>query len=412
MFELVLKFSDQMTKRQKKQKTGSESDAVVPARIHNEPEPTGSLVIPVYYRIYGLENAHRTLRAVLRIDKLKVEASMDMFDFLDAVEQRVQTVSRFIRAGTMTIHRLRQGGDVSNTPADVLTIDSIESNVDMDSSVLDSRTSMNDPLILVFPTEPVLTNPLTWVKAAEETTKALLTNDELAFVNRTDVMAELLDIHQVNFNRLFGRGGLSQVIPVLDNLRGMGKTSLVAKYISECPKYFDSCLLSREFRESIKNARTITLKFENGKLFGAMNENELTCERVIANELISWIESSQEITGSTERMEARSKEEYQPSTQAIMTFIKETGRPLFLVIDDIGVAFSAKTQLGPAPHRARVEWDVFLKFFKQVVMAWLEIPNLHILLTGRVDFLDWIRNMHPMFEFREGGSGYLQRIGL
>ena len=403
-----------MTKRQKRQKKGSEREAVVPTRIHKEPQPTGSLVISVYYRIYGLENHNRTLRAVLAIDKLKVDPAMDLFDFLDAVEQRVQTVSPLIRADTMTIYRRKQRGpgNISNTPEDVLTIDNITDGVRMDSSVLDSRTSLNDPLILVFPTEPVLTNPLTWVNATEETSKVLLTNDELAFVNRTDVMAELLDIHQVNFNRLFGRGGLSQVIPFLDTLRGMGKTSLVAKYISECPKYFDSCLLSREFRESIKNARTITLKFENGKLFGAMNENELTCERVIANKLISWIESSQEITGSTERMEARSKEEYEPSTQAIMTFIKETGRPLFLVIDDIGVAFSAKTQLGPAPHRARVEKDVFLQFCKQVVMAWLEIPNLHILLTGQVDFLDWIRNMHPLYEFREGGSGYLQRIGL
>jgi hypothetical protein len=129
MFELVHNFSDQMTKRQKKQKTASEIETVVAARIPEEPEPTDSLVLPVYYRIYGLERDNRTVRAVL-LDKLKVEASMDMLDFLDAVEQRVQTVSRLIRADTITIYR---GG------------------VRMDSSVLDSRTTVTDPLILVLP---------------------------------------------------------------------------------------------------------------------------------------------------------------------------------------------------------------------------------------------------------------------
>jgi hypothetical protein len=161
MFELVHNFSDQMTKRQKKQKTGSESEAVAPARIHEEPEPTGSPDIPVYYRIYGLEQGTGTLRAVLAIDKLKVEASMDLFDFRVAVEKHVQSSKPYIRAVTITIYRLRQGGDVSITPGDVLTIDNITDGVNLDSSVLDSRTSQNDPLILVFPTEPVLTNQLT-----------------------------------------------------------------------------------------------------------------------------------------------------------------------------------------------------------------------------------------------------------
>lgn len=84
--------------------------------------------------------------------RLKVDPAMDLFDFLDAVEQRVQTVSPIIRADIITIYRLKPGRrDISSRPGDVLTIDSIESNVDMDSSVLDSRTSQNDPLILVLP---------------------------------------------------------------------------------------------------------------------------------------------------------------------------------------------------------------------------------------------------------------------
>ena len=93
-----------MTKRQKKQKIGSEIETVVPARIPKEPKPTGSPDIPVYYRIYGLEKHNRTLRAVLAIDKLKVDPAMDLFDFLDAVEQRLQTVSPLIRADTMAIY--------------------------------------------------------------------------------------------------------------------------------------------------------------------------------------------------------------------------------------------------------------------------------------------------------------------
>jgi len=410
VFQVVHNFSDQMTNRQKKQKTGSEMETVVPARIHEEPEPTGSPDIPVYYRIYGLEQDTGTLRAVLAIDKLKVEASMDLFDFRVAVEKHVQSYKPYIRAATITIYRLRQGGDVSITPGDVLTIDNITDRVNMDSSVLDSRTSVNDPLILVFPTEPVLTNPLTWVQPTGSTTKACLDGRQLAFVNRTDAMIELLDVHQRNFDRTIHNDGSSQVIPFLDNLQGMGKSLLAERYVSECPKYFQSCPTTPLFQESIKNARTICLKFVNGELFNAMNENSIECEKVIAKTLIEWIQTSQEITGSTERMEARSKEDYKPSVKVIRTFIKETGRPLFLVIDEIGIAFSGNTQLAPDLHR--VEKDVFLKFCKQVVMAWLEIPNLHILLTGQVDFLDWIRNMHPLYEFREGGSGYLQRIGL
>jgi len=84
----------------------------------------------------------------LAIDKLKVDPAMDMFDFLDAVEQRAQTVPPLIRADTMTIYRRKQRGpgNISNTPGDVLTIDNITDGVNMDSSVLDSRTSQNYPI--------------------------------------------------------------------------------------------------------------------------------------------------------------------------------------------------------------------------------------------------------------------------
>jgi len=141
-----------MTKRQKKQKTGSEIETVVPARIPKEPEPTDSLVIAGYYRIYQMEIDNRTLTAVLPTRRLKVDPAMDLFDFLDVVENHVQSSKPHIRAVLITIYRLKQGQrDISSRPGDVLTIDNIDMNVDMDSSVLDSRTSQNDPLILVLP---------------------------------------------------------------------------------------------------------------------------------------------------------------------------------------------------------------------------------------------------------------------
>jgi len=218
---------------------------------------------------------------------------------------------------------------------------------------------------------------------AAETTKAILTKNQLAFVNRTDAMVELLQVHERNSLRTVRDDGLSPVIPFLDNLQGMGKSSLGANYLSECPKHFDSSGASPELQESLKHARKITVKFPTGKLFNAMNQNSLQCENVIATEFILWIKKSRDITGATNRLEASANEAYKPSVQVIMTFIEETGRPLFLVIDEIGAAFSAKTQLGPDLHRAQVEKDVFLRFCREVVMTWLEIPNLHILLTGR-----------------------------
>jgi len=165
----------------------------------------------------------------------------------------------------------------------------------------------------------------------------------------------------------------------------MGKTSLANKYVSECPTYFDACHTSADFRISVKHARTIVLKFVSGELFNAMNENAPKCEKVIARKLIAWIRTLPHITGSTDRMKACSESTFQPSVGAIEAFIRETERPLFLVIDEIGVAFSANTRLGSDLYR--VQKDVFLKFCKQVVMVWLGIPNLYILLTGRADFL-------------------------
>jgi len=294
-----------MTKRQKKQKTASEIETVVAARIPEEPEPTDSLVLPVYYRIYGLERDNRTVRAVLPIDKLKVEASMDMLDFLDAVEQRVQTVSRLIRADTNTIYR---GG------------------VRMDSSVLDSRTTVTDPLILVLPawirvvvTHRLLTYPLTWRAAIGNT---LVDGSNLAFVNRTRAMVELLEVHQRNFDRTIHKHGCSKVTPFLDNLEG--KWLLVDKYVSECWKYFHSCATTPQFQESILNARTICLKFQSGQLLKALNEHSIECEAVIAKKLITWIVTCPHIIGSTERVKACSESTAQPSVGAIQAFIRET----------------------------------------------------------------------------------------
>jgi hypothetical protein len=206
-----------------------------------------------------MEQDNTTLRAVLPTRRLKVDPAMDLFDFLDTVEEKLKTVSPLILAFAIETYRLMQRGDVPNTPEDVLTIYNITSRVNMVSPVMDFSTSMNDPLVLVFPTwnrvfrtSRLLTNPLKWMQAVGNTRARL---DESNLLTRA--MVELLDVHQRNFDRTIHKHGCSKVIPFLDNR--LGKSLFVDKYVSECPKYFQSCPKTPLFQESIKNARTICL---------------------------------------------------------------------------------------------------------------------------------------------------------
>jgi len=267
------------------------------------------------------------------------------------------------------------------------------------------------PLIIAVPSEQVPSDLLTWVEL--DPGLPTLEKKTLAFVNRADAVSEVMKIHRDNFVPPGGTEGFAPAIPLIDNLWGMGKTFFAENYISEIQKRFTSQGTNSHFTESLSKARTIVLKMNEGVLKKAMQKSECDCHLEILTSFVRKINIMKDqgmIKGSTRRIEQCSNTRY-PSLEAISTFISETNRPLFLVIDEIGRAFTSTTARS-SPQKKEFEKALFLEFCRKIVLSWMQSSDFFILLTGRADFLDFIQNPHHMNPARNQSSAILRRVGL
>ncbi len=93
-----------------------------------------------------------------------------------------------------------------------------------------------------------------------------LANDKMFFVNRDRAVLQLQGIHQVNYNRAVSGEGLEWMIPIADNVMGLGKSSFGNQYIQKCREAWKDVDEQTNFQKTLSVCRTVHLFFDRGDL--------------------------------------------------------------------------------------------------------------------------------------------------
>jgi hypothetical protein len=201
---------------------------------------------------------------------------------------------------------------------------------------------------------------------------ASIQEDKMHFVNRDNAIAQLQEVHRCNNNRQKFRAGCNWLIPLCDNLFGMGKSEFARQYINRCRSaaFMPNSLVN--FKESLCRAHTVTICFSKGELAdpAVFEERSLV---MLQSTLIPFFEVA-----------PRCLYKHYPRTRSFLAELTQEAGPVFIAVDEIGRAFDGDSKDDVAQR------ELFLKFCASVIQSWLEVPNVFLLLLGRASFLNYV----------------------
>jgi hypothetical protein len=223
----------------------------------------------------------------------------------------------------------------------------------------------------------------------------------MAFVNQTQALNQLQNIHISNLKRALDGAGLDWIVPICDNIFGLGKTEFANQYVKQSNKTMSQKQCSSEkseleltFKNSIHHAHTVKVTFTPGEM-----HDEDTFEKVLVTKLQETMIPLFNVSPSC------LLESFQNSGELLSELIFDAG-PLFIVLDDIGAAFCVP---GLKDLERR---ELFFKFCSKVLSKWLLIPNLYFLLVGRGSFLNYVGSRPGLVEEWSASSLTFKRLSL
>ena len=244
-------------------------------------------------------------------------------------------------------------------------------------------------------------NRLKW--ARPKIAPSSITVNHLFFVNREEAVRKLLGIHRNHFTlRHYMKGGATPQVAIMDDAYGMGKTMFAGMYIEMCHKATLPDFGHPDFKQSILDTRTITVRLPGSCLLQPARESPEAANRALSD--LIYLEMSNlklmgDLSGDLSRLS-----EIQNSAELLKSFIEITQTPLFLVLDEIGGAFS-----GSSPVTGRR--SVFMDFCSNVLSRWITISHLFFILVGRGDIFNFVgTRITP--EKLSGSPFDFQRISL
>eukprot|EP00291_Cryptomonas_curvata_P030212 CAMPEP_0172212852 /NCGR_PEP_ID=MMETSP1050-20130122/37265_1 /TAXON_ID=233186 /ORGANISM="Cryptomonas curvata, Strain CCAP979/52" /LENGTH=804 /DNA_ID=CAMNT_0012893615 /DNA_START=55 /DNA_END=2471 /DNA_ORIENTATION=- len=194
--------------------------------------------------------------------------------------------------------------------------------------------------------------------------------DRMYFVNREDSVGKLVSIHQTNYNR--ARGGGDQYIIPLDHVLGLGKTEFSLQYISSCLKLWDRATKTN-FQEALCNCHTIRVTLPYQCLITAA----ASMEAVILKRLTQALQDCFRVAPQC------LADEYVSSYDLLRATTSVVG-PLFIVLDEIGNAFTSEN------HEILEERAKFFEFCRRVLETWLNLDTVFFLLIGCGSFFSHV----------------------
>jgi hypothetical protein len=219
---------------------------------------------------------------------------------------------------------------------------------------------------------------VTWIDQPK--ISPMIENYEMAFVNRENALSQLQNIHMSNLQRALNEKGADWIIPICDNMCGLGKSEFAHHYVKKCNERMaqmpisSKLMLASKFQKSMLKAHTVRVTFRNGAM-----QNEETFEKVLIQNLQKKLIPLFKVAPICLFMP------YSQSDKFLSELISDVG-PIFIALDEIGSAFKVP---GMDDLERR---DLFLKFCSEVLSNWLQIPDLYFLLLGRGSFLNYVGN--------------------
>ena len=245
-------------------------------------------------------------------------------------------------------------------------------------SVKDLGENEDNALIVAVPSNEV--KPAVWKKEPEFVYAVY--NDSLFFVNRERAINQLNEIHESNYNRAVKKQGREWVIPIADNIWGIGKSDFGGHYILKSKMQWGTGKLT-DFQKTLCSCRTVIITLTED-CFVDRDEN---MEKIMLEILKSNLEDMFEVKPIS------LTKEYQDTKVFLKELVKDVG-PLFIVLDEIGVAFG-KYSSSDIQKR-----EVFLRFCSKILRSWLLLDKVFFLLLGRGSFLSYVgqrkdEQIHP-----------------
>ncbi|CAK4087962.1 unnamed protein product, partial [Aphanomyces euteiches] len=214
-----------------------------------------------------------------------------------------------------------------------------------------------------------------------------LDKGRMYFANRDDAVKQLQKIFQSKYERADGGAGREWVIPLVDHVRGLGKSAFGRHFIQKSRETWPEASKRTPFQKTLCDCRTIFITLTKGEL---LNDSfEAVMMDLLIRELKRMFQVEPDILSNPPE-----------SIYFFLADLTNVVGPLFIVLDGIGNAFSAD-DLTHLEQR-----DKFVSFCTNVVGTWQSLAKVFFLLAGRSAFLTYVGRrpdngfaMYSIFKF-------------
>jgi hypothetical protein len=202
----------------------------------------------------------------------------------------------------------------------------------------------------------------------------------LYLVNRETAIAQLMRIHEQNFEQAEAMGvALKPCIPLCSNLHGLGKSFLAMNYIQKCREQWKDIAVQSKFQATLRSCRTLHIHMLTAKPWNRVDFD---------GEMIRLLKKS--LNNRFKTPPSCLQNDY-PSSQEFLKALTSEAGPVFIVLDGIGNLFRPHY-----PERSDLHCHHdFILFCTQVVSTWTSIKEVFFLLSGRSTFLSLVGSARP-----------------
>ncbi|KAI8826504.1 hypothetical protein BJ741DRAFT_714474 [Chytriomyces cf. hyalinus JEL632] len=196
---------------------------------------------------------------------------------------------------------------------------------------------------------------------------------KLFFVNRSAAVEQLQKIHGFKFHRATSKVGKEWIIPIADNVIGLGKSDFGRHYIRKSRESWPTATEIGSFEKTLCDCHTVHIEFLEGALLKTSFDAvmiELLCEALKDMFVVQPAILSKP-----------------PKTvNAFLDNLTKVAGPVFIVLDEIGKAFrSEDDSLDDFAQR-----DQFYSFCRRILDKWLRLKNVFFVVLGRASFLNYV----------------------
>ncbi|KAI8841086.1 hypothetical protein BJ741DRAFT_646702 [Chytriomyces cf. hyalinus JEL632] len=198
-----------------------------------------------------------------------------------------------------------------------------------------------------------------------------LNEAKLFFVNRSAAVEQLQKIHGFKFHRATSKEGKEWIIPIADNVIGLGKSAFGRHYIRKSRESWPTATEIGSFEKTLCDCHTIAIEFHKGALL------EDTFDAVMIRFLCEALKDMFVVQPAILSKPPK-------TVNALLDDLTEVAGPVFIVLDEIGKAFQANA-LYDFEQR-----DQFYSFCQIILDKWLPLKNVFFVVLGRASFLNYV----------------------